>query len=129
MKFSHSIQFNAVPDWSSNYISYSNLKKLIYTLEKQINQKQGEGQDEENTALLNGQLDPDTTFRRMLDSELDRVCSFYRLKELEIYGDLEHLLKDVENYKAETQDVDMDEVVDFENRRRVQGERQLLVPA
>ncbi len=28
MKFSHSIQFNAVPDWSSSYISYSNLKKL-----------------------------------------------------------------------------------------------------
>jgi SPX domain protein involved in polyphosphate accumulation len=31
MKFSHSIQFNAVPDWSNHYISYSNLKKL-YTL-------------------------------------------------------------------------------------------------
>jgi hypothetical protein len=28
MKFSHSIQFNAVPDWSSYYIAYSNLKKL-----------------------------------------------------------------------------------------------------
>lgn len=28
MKFSHSIQFNAVPDWNSHYISYSNLKKL-----------------------------------------------------------------------------------------------------
>lgn len=28
MKFSHSIQFNSVPDWSSHYISYSNLKKL-----------------------------------------------------------------------------------------------------
>lgn len=28
MKFSHSIQFNAVPDWTSHYISYSNLKKL-----------------------------------------------------------------------------------------------------
>lgn len=28
MKFSHSIQFNAVPDWSGNYIAYSNLKKL-----------------------------------------------------------------------------------------------------
>jgi hypothetical protein len=28
MKFSHSIQFNAVPDWSNNYIAYSNLKKL-----------------------------------------------------------------------------------------------------
>ena len=28
MKFSHSIQFNAVPDWSDHYIAYSNLKKL-----------------------------------------------------------------------------------------------------
>jgi phosphate transporter len=28
MKFSHSIQFNAVPDWSSHYIAYSNLKKM-----------------------------------------------------------------------------------------------------
>ena len=28
MKFSHSVQFNAVPDWSSHYIAYSNLKKL-----------------------------------------------------------------------------------------------------
>ena len=28
MKFSHSIQFNAVPDWSSHYIAYSKLKKL-----------------------------------------------------------------------------------------------------
>jgi len=28
MKFSHSIQFNAVPDWSGKYINYSNLKKL-----------------------------------------------------------------------------------------------------
>jgi hypothetical protein len=31
MKFSHSIQFNAVPDWSSHYIAYSNLKKLYAT--------------------------------------------------------------------------------------------------
>jgi hypothetical protein len=40
MKFSHSIQFNAVPDWSNNYISYSNLKKLYVdialTLERQL---------------------------------------------------------------------------------------------
>lgn len=28
MKFSHSLQFNAVPDWSNKYIAYSNLKKL-----------------------------------------------------------------------------------------------------
>ncbi|KIW14686.1 hypothetical protein PV08_07470 [Exophiala spinifera] len=119
MKFSHSIQFNAVPDWSSNYISYSNLKKLIYTLEKQLNKQPAEQpQDEENTALLGAQLDPDSTFKRMLDSELDKVCSFYRLKELEIFGDLEQLLKDAEKYKSDTKDLDMDEVVDLENRRK-----------
>jgi phosphate transporter len=28
MKFSHSIQFNAVPDWNAYYIAYDNLKKL-----------------------------------------------------------------------------------------------------
>jgi hypothetical protein len=32
MKFSHSIQFNAVPDWSTHYIAYSNLKKLYVEL-------------------------------------------------------------------------------------------------
>jgi hypothetical protein len=31
MKFSHSIQFNAVPDWSDYYIAYDNLKKLFVT--------------------------------------------------------------------------------------------------
>lgn len=28
MKFAHSLQFNAVPEWSEHYIAYSNLKKL-----------------------------------------------------------------------------------------------------
>ena len=119
MKFSHSIQFNAVPDWSSHYISYSNLKKLIYTLEKQINHPHDVG-DEEQTALLGGQqLDPDITFKRMLDSELDKVGSFYRLKELEIFGDVEQLVEDEEQYKTETQGLNMEEVVDFENRKKM----------
>ncbi|RMZ78545.1 hypothetical protein DV737_g3823, partial [Chaetothyriales sp. CBS 132003] len=126
MKFSHSIQFNAVPDWSSNYISYSNLKKLIYTLEKQINRQPDEGPDEENQALLGGRLDPDTTFRQMLGSELDKVCSFYRLKELEIYGDVEQLKRDVEVYEEETQGIDMDEVVDIENRRKSQRSKSIF---
>jgi hypothetical protein len=32
MKFSHSIQFNAVPDWSSHYIAYSKLKQTYVFL-------------------------------------------------------------------------------------------------
>ncbi|KAK5086956.1 low-affinity phosphate transporter [Lithohypha guttulata] len=119
MKFSHSIQFNAVPDWSSNYIAYSNLKKTIYTLEKQINQSSAaDGHDEEQSLLDGQRLDPDTTFRRLLDSELEKVCSFYRLKEMEIYSELEQIQKDLEAYHSDTAGVDMDEVVDIENRRR-----------
>ncbi|ODV83929.1 hypothetical protein CANARDRAFT_29649 [[Candida] arabinofermentans NRRL YB-2248] len=32
MKFSHSLQFNAVPEWHDQYLAYSNLKKIIYEL-------------------------------------------------------------------------------------------------
>ena len=125
MKFSHSIQFNAVPDWSSNYISYSNLKKGIYTIEKQIHAAPGEGQDAENQALLGGS-DPDTQFRRLLDADLDKVCSFYRLKEIEIFKELEHLQHDVEQYHLDTNGVDMDEVVELENRRKMQRSKSIF---
>lgn len=107
MKFSHSIQFNAVPDWSSHYIAYSNLKKLIYQLEKQVNTKTGRSraysQDAESSPLLvNGDIeDPDRVFSRKLDDELEKICSFYRMKELEIYGEVDALLKDVEEFEAE----------------------------
>ncbi len=69
--------------------------------------------------MLTGQpLDPDTTFKRMLDSELDRVCSFYRLKELELYGEVSQLIKDKEAYEGETRGTNMDEVIEAENRRK-----------
>jgi phosphate transporter len=106
MKFSHSLQFNAVPDWSSHYIAYSNLKKLIYTLEKQIHQSNGGGQqqqDNESSPLLTGGAveDVDKTFMNALDQELEKICSFYQLKELEVYGEMDALLKDEANFEAE----------------------------
>lgn len=35
MKFSHSLKYNAVPEWQDYYIDYSHLKKLIYSLQQQ----------------------------------------------------------------------------------------------
>ncbi|EPS45285.1 hypothetical protein H072_734 [Dactylellina haptotyla CBS 200.50] len=99
MKFSHSIQFNAVPDWSSNYIAYSNLKKLIYTLEKKVNEANQRTEDEEHTALIRDDTDPDPIFKRALDNELEKIAEFYQLKELELYGELDELLKDKEAYE------------------------------
>lgn len=102
MKFSHSIQFNAVPDWSSHYISYSNLKKLIYQLEKQLHQGQPTGEDAESSPLLNGNAeDPDKVFARALDNDLDKIVSFFRLKEQEIFSEVEGLLQDEHDFNAE----------------------------
>ncbi|KAF2762189.1 SPX-domain-containing protein [Pseudovirgaria hyperparasitica] len=112
MKFSHSIQFNAVPDWSSHYIAYSNLKKLIYSLEKQIHQKSGATtNDAESSPLLEvGSIDdPDKIFSSHLDHELEKICSFYRLKELEIYGEVDSLLQDEESYEEEQDDMESED--------------------
>ncbi|KAH0189542.1 SPX domain-containing protein, partial [Aureobasidium melanogenum] len=107
MKFSHSIQFNAVPEWSNNYISYSNLKKLIYSLEKRLHQANAIHEDVESSPLLAGDSeDPDKVFARALDHDLEKICSFYQLKELEIYGEVESLLQDEHEFEEETREQD-----------------------
>ncbi|KAF4470653.1 hypothetical protein FALBO_2458 [Fusarium albosuccineum] len=92
MKFSHSIQFNAVPDWSSHYIAYSNLKKLIYHLEKSVHQARAG--DAESRPLINYE-DPEEVFSRALGVELEKICSFYVSKEGELLEEATQLLRDV----------------------------------
>ncbi|PFH60152.1 hypothetical protein XA68_11394 [Ophiocordyceps unilateralis] len=94
MKFSHSIQFNAVPDWSSHYIAYSNLKKLIYQLEKTAHQSRSG--DFESRPLV-GADSPDDVFAAALNVELDKICSFYAAKQGELLDEVAHLLGDIGN--------------------------------
>ncbi|KAJ5121942.1 transporter [Penicillium atrosanguineum] len=113
MKFSHSIQFNAVPEWSSNYIAYSNLKKLIYTLEKHNNRPEGQnGADVESAPLLGAHqvANPDGVFKRALDIELDKICSFYEQKQAEIFHSTDDLAREVMVYLSETDGFNMDPV-------------------
>jgi phosphate transporter len=85
------------------------LIRRIYNLEKSIYQSTDPGShDPEGSPLLNSD-DPDLTFRRALDVELERIGSFYQLKELELYGEVEALIKEHENFES---DVDGQ---DFEN--------------
>ena len=72
----------------------------LYTLEKSINQSTA-AQDPESSPLL-ATDDPDTVFSRALDSELEKICSFYQLKELEIYGEVGALIKDEQTYEQDT---------------------------
>ncbi|ODA83908.1 hypothetical protein RJ55_02425 [Drechmeria coniospora] len=92
MKFSHSIQFNAVPDWSSHYIAYSNLKKLIYQLEKTAHDSRAG--DTESRPLVAAD-DAEKVFSRALGVELDKICSFYVTKEGELLDEVQQLLHDV----------------------------------
>ncbi|RKF59300.1 putative transporter C3B8.04c [Erysiphe neolycopersici] len=94
MKFSHSIQFNAVPEWSSQYIAYSNLKKLIYKLEKIINHKSSTD-DPESSPLIPDEISNET-FQRALDKELEKILHFYESKESETFGEVTKLQSDVE---------------------------------
>ncbi|KKA29554.1 hypothetical protein TD95_001662, partial [Thielaviopsis punctulata] len=98
MRFSHSIQFNAVPDWSSHYIAYSNLKKLIYSLEKASHQ--AAGGDAESRPLINND-DPETVFSRSLDLELEKISSFFVAKEGELADEMAQVLNDADNYDQE----------------------------
>ncbi|OAX84005.1 hypothetical protein ACJ72_01621, partial [Emergomyces africanus] len=118
MKFSHSIQFNAVPDWSSHYIAYSNLKKLIYSLERQVNRLDETGENVESAPLLNAPVDTDTVFRRALDGELEKICSFHRSTEAELYDEVESVIKDEEAYVQETKGLNMDPIGDTMVRTR-----------
>ncbi|KAL2868873.1 putative plasma membrane phosphate transporter Pho87 [Aspergillus lucknowensis] len=107
MKFSHSIQFNAVPDWSAYYIAYSNLKKLIYSLEQQAHRLNEQTTDVESAPLLDSTPSADTIFRQALDAELEKICSFYHAKETEIFEEVEDVLRDAEEYTAKADGADM----------------------
>ncbi|KAI0424629.1 SPX-domain-containing protein [Xylaria sp. FL1042] len=101
MKFSHSIQFNAVPDWSSHYIAYSNLKKLIYQLEKSIHQP---GVADVETRPLLRDEDPETVFSRALDVELEKISSFFGVKERELLDEVDELLRDIDFFDDSGED-------------------------
>jgi SPX domain protein involved in polyphosphate accumulation len=100
MKFSHSIQFNSVPEWSEHYIAYSNLKKLIYVLEKEIVEARRlqrisnipEAQQEEGRFGSTN-----TQFESALLKELDRIDSFYHKMEANLLLEAEQFFNDYDN--------------------------------
>ncbi|KAI9008168.1 SPX domain-containing protein [Gaertneriomyces semiglobifer] len=115
MKFAHSISLNASPDWQDYYIAYSQLKKIVYAVEKamigvaalpssphDLDGDQVEVVVDENRPLL-GSTTPEEGaqfFRRALDEQLDKIVDFYTRKEREGFEEVESLLADVMNLEA-----------------------------
>ena len=50
----------------------------------------------------NANANPDEIFSRALDVELQKITSFYQLKELEIFHEVDELLPDAEEYDNDT---------------------------
>lgn len=119
MKFSHSIQFNAVPEWSSKYIAYTTLKKLIYSLQRDSlrrNHLHGDAEDtvdlEENAHLVGehysstAQLDnedsnPVRVFEAALNAELKKIDTFYKQQEQFLFKSIDDLVYDIEVFEQE----------------------------
>lgn len=78
----------------------------LYTLEKSIYQPAAP-EDPESSPLLTTDDEPDAVFGRALDSELEKICSFYQLKELEVYGEIGALTKDEQTYKHDAAGLDL----------------------
>ncbi|CEP20704.1 unnamed protein product [Cyberlindnera jadinii] len=133
MKFSHSLQFNAVPEWSSRYLAYSNLKKLIYNLERELLQRgTTSALDNEASYLISqdrGAQDRDAvrTFVAALDAELKKIDKFYKEKELSAYQDYELLLTDVEDFEKNLRPVESTDT-QFHSIKRARSIPNVLPP-
>ncbi|KAJ1671006.1 low-affinity phosphate transporter, partial [Spiromyces aspiralis] len=97
MKFSHVIQFNAVPEWADSYINYTNLKKLLYSIERDIIVKKAPpleaSRPDESRLLLTHSEEAEaiSSFVAALDHELDIIEAFYRRKERELFAQVDLL--------------------------------------
>ncbi|KAG0355743.1 low-affinity phosphate transporter, partial [Gamsiella multidivaricata] len=111
MKFSHQLQFNVVPEWADYYLAYSNLKKIIYQVEKDLvaagapsssDIESGQAEPNERSGLLStsrraqAKTRANNLFLPALDKELEKIVTFYYKKERELYSEVEALAVDVE---------------------------------
>jgi anion transporter len=106
MKFNHSLQFNAVPEWTSKYIDYSGLKKIIYSLEQSsVSRLQGTSDNEEAALIAEHYEDPVAVFEQKLNSELEKIDVFYTEMETKLFKEFDQLIKDYDSYivQAETE--------------------------
>lgn len=103
MKFSHSLQFNAVPEWSSKYINYSGLKKIVYTQQRIYTERLNSACEAGKPAFTQDSdpQNPINIFIAALDEQLTKVDNFYKAKESELYGQYTALVEEFLDFEHE----------------------------
>lgn len=117
MKFSHSLQFNAVPEWLSKYIAYTTLKKLIYSLQRD-SLRRSDDDLESSHLILNEHAaasDPATVFVAALDAELAKMDGFYQSQEAVLFRSIDELVADIENFENELHETNLGSSRDINN--------------
>lgn len=78
-------------------------------MEQQVNKASGRPHtDVESAPLLDDSPNPDAVFRHALNTELDKICSFYEDKEDEILKEVDHVVKDADDYAINSAGVNID---------------------
>jgi phosphate transporter len=91
MKFSYSLQFNTVPEWTSDYLSYGELKKAIHDAETaKLEESKGISDSAEETAGVSTgvsiAMDPrsvqlEKEFLTLFQADAQRVASAFNAKK------------------------------------------------
>ena len=102
MKFSYSLQFNTVPEWTEDYLSYGQLKKSIHDIETaRLEESKGvkgsvSGPSDSTSldmgpksALIEGE------FFRLFQDDAQRVASSFSAKKLSCNANFEKFLESV----------------------------------
>ncbi|KAI9023053.1 SPX domain-containing protein [Phycomyces nitens] len=100
MKFSHSLQFNAVSEWIDYYVAYDHLKKLIFQFEKERVNKANLSKDPENASnqsIEDQKEEQESQFIIELDKQLEKVSDFYSSQESDLYSLVDQLADAVSN--------------------------------
>lgn len=92
MKFSSTLQFNAVPEWRDHYVDYDQLKKLIFRLERlQVTSFQ---QDDDSLAGK----DPVEVFKKALDKEVQKIDEYYLQIESDVLSSVDQVHENIRHY-------------------------------
>ncbi|KAI8987592.1 SPX domain-containing protein [Mycotypha africana] len=135
MKFAHSLVLNAVPEWLDQYVDYDRLKKILYQAERQkmdqrnLNAKSqmdkvesGLKSEKEaiNIQASSSEKQPfnitvnaeNEEFIKELDTQLDKVSSFFLMKEEEFLSDAEDLFEEFQTFNIPLPDESKQPVIE-----------------
>jgi phosphate transporter len=119
MKFSYSLQFNTVPEWTEDYLSYGQLKKAIHDVETtRIEEAKGVTSATDATNVNNAvafEMGPrsaqlETDFFNLFQEDAQRVASTFSAKKLACNTKFVELMNSISAKSESSSDVSVNKI-------------------